>query len=120
MRMVATVDRNNTSSVLDTLYPGTLLSAVTRLIHMSLGCSEDKIIALSKDLSSSVSSLQHLKLIIIARLEVSIIKLHAEDTSVVSVGIPLVVNYLVYLHCWSNRFTIGRSAIARLSWEARW
>ena len=119
VRVVATVDRNNASSLLDTLYPGTLLSAMTRLVHMSLCCPEHQIIALGKYLSSSVSLLQYLKLVIIARLQISVMKLHTEYASVVSVGILLIINNLVDLHGGSNSLTIGRSAIARLSWETR-
>ena len=120
MRMVATVDRYDTSSLLDTLYPGTLVSAVTRLVNMAVRCPEHQIIALSKHVSSSVSLLQYLKLIIITRLQVCIMKLHTEHTSVILVGIILIGNNLVDLHGRSNILTIGRSAIARLSWEARW
>ena len=120
VRMVATVDRYDTSSLLDTLYPGTLLSAVTRLVHMAVRCPEDQIIAPSKHVPSSVSLLQYLKLIIITRLQVGIMKLHTEDTSVVRVGIILIGYNLVDLHGRSNSLTIRRSAIARFSWETRW
>ena len=90
--MVATVVGNHSSSVLNTLRPETLVSAVTRLVIVTTGFLEHNHITHSNWFTFIVNTGQNIPLKILCRQQVSIIKLDTELSGVDRVGVILVVD----------------------------